>query len=74
MTCDQCGDESGPFRSRETFNFCEDKEACDLRRATGTLRPHSIPGWWQVWSGNICVALLRPEDVAMLTGSGEGNG
>ena len=28
------------------------------------LRPHAIPGWWQVWSGSICVALLRPEDVA----------
>lgn len=30
------------------------------------LRPHSIPGWWQVWQGGICVALLRPEDVAAL--------
>lgn len=28
------------------------------------LRPHSIPGWWQVWSGEICICLLRPEDVA----------
>jgi hypothetical protein len=28
------------------------------------LRPHTIPGWWQVWSGHICIALLRPEDVA----------
>ena len=26
------------------------------------LRPHSIPGWWQVWSGGVCVCLLRPED------------
>lgn len=30
------------------------------------LRPHTIAGWWQVWSGGICVALLRPEDVAPL--------
>jgi hypothetical protein len=28
------------------------------------LRPHTIPGWWQVWSGHICIALLTPEDVA----------
>lgn len=27
------------------------------------LRRHSIPGWWQVWSGHGCIALLRPEDV-----------
>lgn len=27
------------------------------------LRPHSIPGWWQIWSGGICIALLRPEDI-----------
>lgn len=26
------------------------------------MRPHSISGWWQVWQGGICVALLRPED------------
>lgn len=31
-----------------------------------TLRPHGTPGWWQVWSGGICVALLRPEDVAVI--------
>jgi hypothetical protein len=30
------------------------------------LRPHTIPGWWQVWSGYMCIALLRPEDVAPL--------
>lgn len=28
------------------------------------LRRHTITGWWQVWSGGICIALLRPEDVA----------
>jgi len=28
------------------------------------LRPHTIPGWWQVWSGGICIALLSPKDVA----------
>ncbi len=28
------------------------------------LRPHGIPGWWQVWSGGMCIALLEPEDVA----------
>jgi len=28
------------------------------------LRPHSISGWWQIWSGGICIALLSPEDVA----------
>lgn len=27
------------------------------------LRPHTIKGWWQVWSGGICIALLEPEDV-----------
>lgn len=31
------------------------------------LRPHTIKGWWQLWSGHICIALLRPEDVAPLT-------
>ena len=30
------------------------------------LRPHTIEGWWQVWSGGICIALLKPEDVAPL--------
>lgn len=35
------------------------------------LRPHSIPGWWQVWSGGICIALLTPEDVAPLRGGDE---
>lgn len=30
------------------------------------LRPHTIKGWWQVWSGHICIALLKPEDVAPL--------
>ena len=28
------------------------------------LRPHSRAGWWEVWSGEICIALLKPEDVA----------
>ena len=28
-----------------------------------SLRPHTIPGWWQVWSGGLCIALLTPEDV-----------
>lgn len=32
------------------------------------LRPHSIPGWWQVWSGDLCIALLSAEDVAPLRG------
>lgn len=27
------------------------------------LRPHTIDGWWQVWSGGICIALLSNEDV-----------
>ncbi len=27
------------------------------------LRPHTIKGWWQVWSGGICIALLEPEDI-----------
>jgi hypothetical protein len=31
-----------------------------------SLRPHTIPGWWQVWSGHICIALLKPEDVVPL--------
>lgn len=30
------------------------------------LRPHGIPGWWQLWSGGLCIALLTPEDVAPL--------
>jgi hypothetical protein len=29
----------------------------------GALRPHTAKGWWQVWSGGICIALLRPEDI-----------
>ncbi len=28
------------------------------------VRPHTMPGWWQVWSGGICIALLTPRDVA----------
>ena len=28
------------------------------------LRPHARAGWWEVWSGGICTALLKPEDVA----------
>jgi hypothetical protein len=35
------------------------------------LRPHGTPGWWQVWSGHLCIALLKPEDVAPLRGGGE---
>ena len=35
----------------------------------GRVRPHSIKGWWQVWSGGICIALLRPEDVAPILAS-----
>jgi hypothetical protein len=31
------------------------------------LRPHTIPGWWQVWSGGICIALLSDEDIAPVT-------
>ncbi len=27
------------------------------------LRPHTIPNYWQVWSGGICIALLGPDDV-----------
>lgn len=27
------------------------------------FRPHARAGWWEVWSGEICIALLRPEDV-----------
>lgn len=27
------------------------------------LRPHTIRGWWQVWSGGICIALLEPSDI-----------
>jgi hypothetical protein len=30
------------------------------------LRPHTVKGWWQVWSGGICMALLDPDDVAPL--------
>jgi len=30
------------------------------------LRPHTMAGWWQVWQGSVCVALLRPEDVELL--------
>lgn len=32
------------------------------------LRPHTIPGWWQVWSGYLCIALLTPSDVEPLLG------
>lgn len=27
------------------------------------LRPHGTRGWWQVWSGGICISLLSAEDV-----------
>ena len=30
----------------------------------GRLRPHTIRGWWQLWSGGLCVALLSPLDLA----------
>jgi hypothetical protein len=30
------------------------------------VRPHTIPGYWQVWSGGICIALLSPDDVKPL--------
>ena len=40
-------------------------EVLRVSRGDGpALRPHTIPGWWQVWSGYICIALLTPEDVA----------
>ena len=36
---------------------------CDPPHDGGrVLRPYSIPGWGQVWSGGICVCLLRPDD------------
>jgi hypothetical protein len=36
---------------------------CDPPHDGGrVLRPHSVRGWWQVWSGGICVCLLRPDD------------
>lgn len=42
-------------------------ERCALPYDNGPrLRPHTRTGWWQVWSGGLCVALLHPEDVAPL--------
>jgi len=38
---------------------------CDPPHDGGrVLRPHSVRGWWQVWSGGICVCLLSPDDFA----------
>lgn len=31
------------------------------------LRPHTRDGWWQVWSGGICIALLEPKDLEPVT-------
>ena len=28
-----------------------------------SMRPHTLEGWWQVWSGGVCIALLTPKDV-----------
>jgi hypothetical protein len=33
------------------------------------LRPHSIQGWWQMWSVGTCIYLFRPEDVAPILAS-----
>jgi hypothetical protein len=30
----------------------------------GKIRPHTIPGQWQVWTGSLCFMLLSTEDVA----------
>ena len=66
LVCDRCGHESRDLVNRGTFLFCVNRAECEDRKKQGPpgrLRPHSIAGWWQVWTGDVCVALLRPEDV-----------
>lgn len=48
-----------------TIDYPSDGEARACEAKDGpVLRPHDIPGWWQVWDGGLCIALLRPEDLA----------
>ena len=30
------------------------------------LRQHTAPGWWQVWGADLCVALLKAEDMGAI--------
>ena len=43
--------------------LCECGPAILPHDSQPVIRQHSIPGWWQVWSGGICLTLLRPDDV-----------
>lgn len=47
--------------------FAEHHEPCErcspALDGKPNLRPHSAAGWWQVWSGGICIALLSPDDI-----------
>lgn len=58
----------------EVRRFAENHEPCERCLPTHdgkpNVRPHSIPGWWQVWSGGICIALLAPEDIAPILAAG----
>jgi hypothetical protein len=44
----------------------ETKPEAVLKIDGPALRPHTIKGWWQVWSGYLCIALLTPEDIKPL--------
>lgn len=47
--------------------FAEHHEECERCRPPHDnkprLRPHTVAGWFQVWSGGVCIALLAPEDI-----------
>jgi hypothetical protein len=68
-TCIGYFDDAGDAKlACDALNAPDDLENLRMPPADGGPRliPHGIPGWWQVWSGYICVALLTPEDVAPL--------
>jgi hypothetical protein len=77
MTCEKCSWAfSAVTRAKKLVDEAKQaleyvREDIDLRGPAPfdgkpRLRPHSIPGWWQVWSGGLCIQLLTPEDVAPL--------
>ena len=49
--------------ARRERNKARAESACVPPHDGGAvLRKHSVRGWWQVWSGGVCVCLLRPDD------------
>lgn len=52
-----------PTKWRLTLRNDDPEEVVEPHDKLPPLRPHTIPGWWQVWSGGICIALLAPDDI-----------